>query len=116
MIDDATQSDAKCSEAQRGPLWAVVEAVVVVPMECGLHAQRAGQRIDRMEPVRMTAGRLVGDQEVGALGSDQSRSIRKKPLSGGSDTDAQWDCPCCVGRWMRSAVSVVNIVIPRVGQ
>lgn len=83
VIDDATQSDAKCSEAQRGPLRAVVEAVVVVAMECGLHAQRAGQRIDRMEPVRMTAGRLVGDQKVGALGGEPREHVRvdRTPVS-----------------------------------
>lgn len=48
-------------EPQPWPLGAVVQPVVVVPVEGLAHPQAPGQLVDHRDPVRVTARRLMRD-------------------------------------------------------
>jgi hypothetical protein len=67
VIEDATQTNAKHLEVQRGPQRSVVGAVVVVAVEGAVYPQRSGQVIYRAPAVWMTAGGFVSDQDVRSL-------------------------------------------------
>lgn len=67
VIEDATQTNAKHLEVQRGPQRSVVRAVVVVAVEGAVYPQRSGQVIYRAPAVWMTAGGFVSDQDVRSL-------------------------------------------------
>ena len=64
---NAPQTNTESTEAQRSPVGAVIEAIVMVPMKRRMNTFRGSELIDRLESVRMTRACLVRHQYVGSL-------------------------------------------------
>ena len=66
-IADTAEAYPEGIEPKALALAAVVKAIMMMAVECLANSQAAGQFVDGIEAVRVRAGGLVRDQDVGAL-------------------------------------------------
>jgi hypothetical protein len=67
LIGNAAEAYTVCLEAEFLVAGAIVKAIMVVAMEHCLHPHCLDEFVDDCKAVRVTAGRLVGNEDVGAL-------------------------------------------------